>query len=453
VLVAVGLGTFMSALDGSIVNVILPLLSRHFDTSLANIEWVVTVYLLVVSGLLLTFGRLSDLQGPKPVFLAGFFLFTFASALCGLAPSLPFLVAARGFQALGAAMLFATSPALLTLHFPGERRGRVLGLAAMMTYLGLTVGPPLGGWIAETFSWRAVFYVNVPVGLFAVALGARAIPKAAPTKRREPFDLLGAFLFTSGLSLFLLALNQGHAWGWTSLPIASSSILAAGLLGAFLQVELHKESPMLDLRLFRNRAFSQTTASAFLNYVAVFHLAFVLPFYLIQGRGLSASAAGFLLMFQSLAMALAAPLSGALSDRVGPRGLCTLGTAILAASLYYLSTIGGETPLSHVGAALALAGLGTGIFISPNNSTLMGSAPRERQGIAASVLAEARNVGMVVGIGLSGAIAATVLSRHAVHDARALAEAMSACLKVAAATSCAGGVLSALGHGKPTSFS
>jgi MFS family permease len=176
VLLAIGISTFMSALDGSVVNTVLPVISAYFGTDVSNIEWVVTIYLLVLSGLLLSFGRLGDLRGHKTVFISGFGIFILSSALCGFAPSLGWLVAFRAVQALGAAMLSANSPAILTKSFPGTQRGQALGLQATMTYLGLTVGPTLGGWLTDQFSWRAIFYINIPVGLAALWLGLRHIP-------------------------------------------------------------------------------------------------------------------------------------------------------------------------------------------------------------------------------------------------------------------------------------
>src|SRR5512142_329749 len=183
VLLAVGIGTFMSALDGSVVNTVLPVIRQTFQSQVATIEWVVVVYLLVVSGLLLTFGRLGDLRGQRRVYLAGFVVFVLGSALCGLAPSAGALVAFRGFQALGAAMLFANSPAIITKIFPAQQRGQALGIQATMTYLGLTVGPSLGGWLTQTLSWRAVFYINVPVGLLALTLSWINVPRDTPEAR------------------------------------------------------------------------------------------------------------------------------------------------------------------------------------------------------------------------------------------------------------------------------
>ncbi|HZD58487.1 MAG TPA: MFS transporter [Anaerolineales bacterium] len=411
VLIAVGTGTFMSALDTSVVNTVLPVISRDFGTDVATIEWVVTIYLLVVSGLLLSFGRLGDMRGHKPVYLLGFLLFITGSAICGLAPSEGALIGFRGFQAIGATMLAANSPAILTKNFPAVQRGQALGLQATMTYLGLTVAPSLGGWLTDVFNWRAVFYINVPVGLLALFLSWRSIPREKKSGRQEQFDLPGAAVFMIGLVALLLALNQGHSWGWGSASILGLLLASIVMLATFVLMELRRQNPMLDLSLFRRPVFSASVASAIFNYICVFTILFLLPFYLLQGRDLTPGQAGLILTAQPIIMAIIAPISGTLSDRIGVQIPSVLGMAVLGLGLLLLSRLNGQSPTPAIILALGVAGLGTGAFISPNNSALMGSAPRQRQGIAAGVLATARSVGMVLGIGLAGAIFTTVLSQ------------------------------------------
>ncbi len=442
VLVTLGVGTFMSALDGSVVNTLLPILSRELGTSIAGIEWVTTVYLLVISGLLLSVGRAGDLFGHRRLYLAGFVLFVLGSALCGFSRSAPMLVSLRAVQALGAAMLMATAPAILTRTFPGTQRGRALGALGTFTYLGLTAGPSLGGWIATTFGWRWVFYVNLPVGALAIVLALRAIPDDRVHQRDERFDVAGAALFTAGLVTLLVALNQGHAWGWGSGRIVTLLLAAAALLAVFLRVEGRHASPMLDLSLFRSRAFSGSVVSALLNYACVYAVLFVVPFLLIQGRGLSAQHAGLVLTAQPIVMAIAAPVSGAFSDRIGSRGPATIGMLLLTVGLVALALLAEQGSLKAIALALALVGLGVGIFVSPNNSALMGAAPQRRQGIASGVLATARNVGMVLGVGFAGAVFTTIVGAQA--SAAAVPAGARASLLVAAGVAFAGALTSAL---------
>jgi EmrB/QacA subfamily drug resistance transporter len=443
VLVTVGVGTFMSALDGSVVNTLLPVLSRELHTSIAGIEWVTTVYLLVISGLLLSVGRAGDLFGHKRLYLGGFVLFVIGSALCGLSNSAHALVALRVIQALGAAMLMATAPAILTRSFPPTMRGRALGAQGTFTYLGLTAGPSLGGWLAQSFGWRSVFYINVPVGAIAIALAMRTVQDDRVREREEQFDFVGAALFTAGLVALMVAMNQGDSWGWTSGRVLGLLAAGAALLAAFVRVELHRDSPMLDLSLFRTRVFSAATVSALLNYACVYAVLFVMPFFLIQGRGLNPQQAGIVLTAQPIVMAIAAPVSGAFSDRIGARAPATLGMLLLTLGLIWLAMLVASASLAMIAGALAFIGLGVGIFVSPNNSALMGAAPRHRQGIASGVLATARNAGMVLGVGFAGAVFTTALG-HAGSSAAAIPAGARASLLAAAGVAALGTVTSAL---------
>jgi EmrB/QacA subfamily drug resistance transporter len=443
VLLPIGVGTFMSALDGSVVNTVLPLLRGELHTSVAGIEWVMTVYLLVVSALLLGVGRAGDLYGHKRIYISGFVLFVVGSALCGLASSAGMLIGMRAVQACGAAMLYANSPAILTKSFPAAQRGRVLGAQVTFTYLGLTTGPSLGGWLASAFGWRSIFYINVPLGVLAVVLALRVIEDDRPESAVETFDFAGAALFTGGLVALLVALNRGHAWGWFA-P-ATVALLAAAILmlAIFFVVERRRTDPMLDLSLFRSRVLTASTVTALLNYICLYSVLFVVPFLLIQARGLNTQQAGLVMTAQPIVVALVTPFSGTLSDRIGSRVLAALGMFVLSLGLVLLATTAGAPSLAPIAASLGVVGLGIGLFVSPNNSALMGAAPRHRQGIAAGILATARNVGMVLGVGLAGAVFTTVLTRGGASAVNAsVVYGVQASLYVAAAVA-AVGVLSA----------
>ena len=411
VLLAIGVGTFMTALDTSVANTVLPIIGKSFNASITSVEWVVTIYLLVLSGLLLSFGRLGDIRGHKVIYLSGFGVFIAGSLLSGLAPNISMLIVFRGFQALGAAMLAANSPAILTKNFPAQERGKALGLQATMTYLGLTVGPSLGGWLTSYLGWRVVFYINVPVGLLFFWLGSHFIPSDRARKQVEKFDFLGGTTFVLGLGTLLLGLNKGAEWGWTSITILFLLMSAVVFLTAFVMIENHVQNPLLDLNLFKKLPFSLSTMSAILNYIGIYSSIFLMPYYLIQGRGFTPAQAGLILTAQPLVMAVIAPISGTLSDRIGTRLPTVIGMAILSAGLFLLSRLGPESEIITIMIALAVVGLGTGTFISPNNSALMGSAPKNRQGIAAGILATARNFGMVLGVGIAGAIFSTTIAR------------------------------------------
>jgi EmrB/QacA subfamily drug resistance transporter len=416
VLLTVGVGTFMSALDGSVVNAILPVIQGYFKTDVATVEWVVTIYLLVVSGLLLTFGRLGDLRGNKAVYVWGFVIFVAGSAFSGFSPTPTFLIASRALQALGGAMLFANSPAILTKTFPGKQRGQALGLQGTMTYLGLTTGPFLGGWLASRFSWHMVFFINVPIGLLAIWLSWQVIPNDLPSERKDQFDLFGSFTFMAGLTTLLFALNRGQEWGWLSPLVLGLLIGSIFILAIFVWIELRTPAPMLDLSLFQSRVFNTAAISPVLNYISIYSVLFLMPFYLIQGRGMQPAQAGLILTAQPLIMAIMAPFAGSFSDRIGAQIPTTLGMLIMGGGLFMLSGLTADSPLLYVVTGLAITGLGSGLFVAPNNSALMGAAPRNRQGIASGVLALARNMGMVLGVGLTGAIFTTLLANGQSSD-------------------------------------
>jgi EmrB/QacA subfamily drug resistance transporter len=445
----VGIGTFMAAIDASVVNAILPVIQRAFGSTVAGIEWVMTVYLVVVSGLLLSFGRLGDLRGHKKVWVLGFVGFILGSALCGMAPSAQALVVFRAVQALGAAMVYANAPAIITRGFPIAERGKALGLQSAMAYIGLMLGPALGGWLTGLFSWRAVFYINVPVGLIGMLISIRFVTRDAEARKAESFDVAGAAVFLAGLVALLIGLDQGHAWGWASAPILGLLALSAALMALFVRIERRSDAPLLDLGMFRQRLFAAATVSAVLNYICLYSVLFLLPYYLLEARGLSPARAGLMLSAQPLMVAVVTPMSGALSDRIGSRWLGAAGMALTGLGLIVLSRLGPHSALGMLTAGLAVVGAGMGLFIAPNNNALMSSAPRHRQGVAGGVLATARNVGEVLGIGLAGAVFTTVMAHRLLHGAADISFAVDMGLLAAAACAGLGAITSAARGAKP----
>ena len=402
-LLVIGLGSFTASVNTSVVNIALPSIQRTLATEVTQVDWVVTIYLLVVSGALLSFGRLGDLRGHRPIYILGTVIFVTGSILCGLAPLLEALYVFRAFQALGGAMMLANETAVLTHAFAAERRGRTLGIQSALTYLGLAVGPWLGGVIVDHLGWRWVFFVNVPLGLVLLGLSLVFVPRDARAGQKRSFDLAGALVFMAGLAALLLALNKGRIWGWSSLPVLGLAGTAVLLGVVFVLVELRSPQAMLDLSLFRRPNFSAANLSSILNNACVADILFLMPFILVQGRGLRAADAGLLLAVRPALMASVAPFSGILSDRLGPRPLRLSGMATLAGGSLLLGWAMLQPELWPLVAGLACLGLGGGLFISANNSALMGAAPQQRQGIAGGMLAVSRNVGMALGVGLGGA--------------------------------------------------
>ncbi len=410
VLIVAGTSAFMSALDGSIIATIIPQIQAQYQATMGDVSWVSAAYLVTISSLLLSIGRLGDMLGYKWVFGSGFVIFGLGSLLCGIAPTLPALIGGRLVQGAGAAVMMALSPALITTTFPGRERGRALGMLATCTFTGLTTGPSLGGFIASQWGWQWVFLINLPVAAAGVTL---AFTKLRPTERRpgQTFDVPGALLFASGLASVLLALSQAETWGWADGRTRLLLIGGVLLLVLFIWQERRARQPMLPLWMFQEPAFTGGVAAAFLQFSANFVLTFLIPFYLQQFRGLSPMAAGAVMTAQPAAMVSVAGLAGWLSDRIGTRIPATASMAVMAGGLWLMSRAGAQTPIAQVALYLAVVGLGVGFFSPPNNSAIMGSAPRERQGVAAALLAAARNVGMVSGITISSTLFAH-LSRH-----------------------------------------
>jgi len=411
VLAAVGVGSFMASLDSSIAHTLLPEMSRALNTSVATIEWVLTVYLLVLSGTLLAFGRLGDIRGHKDVYVGGFAGFVITSALCGLAPSAVWLIVFRTLQAVTGAMLYANAPAIITGSFPPNQRGRALGLQIATTYVGYSAGPPLGGALAVLFGWRAIFFINVPIGLIGTFLAYRLIERDRPKGAAPKFDFRGAALYFFGLFALLLALNQGYRWGWWAARTLTLICGGIGVLGWFLAVESRREHPMLDLSLFRQPVFSGAVFSSLMSYAANSSLFFLLPFYLIGARGLNPARTGLMMMALPVTVMILVAFTGTLSDRVGSRLPTMFGMAMVVIGMLLLARATALAPLWHVTVSLVVCGIGFAAFIAPNNSRLLGAAPPNRQGIASGILAGSRTLGMVIGVAISGAVYTTVLHR------------------------------------------
>jgi len=394
VMLVVGVSTLLTTLGMSGITLALPSIGREFGLSIGQTRWVMLAFLLAASSVMLVAGRLGDLFGLRRMFLVGFWTIGVATLLCGLAPVFPALAAFRALHGIGGALVMATGPALLTTNFPPEQRGRVLGTVSTATYAGLTLGPVLGGLLVSYVSWRGVFLVNVPFAAVVLWLAHRHLPRLKPM-RGGKMDVPGALTLIAGLPLLMLPLAMGGK-DWPSwLPAAG--LVGLLLMGLFVWVERQASHPLLDLSLFRNREFTGSVVAALFNYIALFTLILLMPFYFEEGRGLDASHAGMLMTAQPAVMALVAFPAGRASDRLGTRNLCIAGMGLMALGLAALSTMGADSPLLFAGLFLALAGLGTGVFISPNSSSLMGSAARHQQGVASAVLAVSRNLGMLIG--------------------------------------------------------
>ncbi len=406
VMAAVAMGVFLATIDGSIVNIALPTLVDSLNTNFATVQWVVLSYLLTLATLLLSVGRLGDIRGKKRIYATGFVVFTIGSLLCGISSSVYMLIAMRVVQGVGAAMILALGPAIVTEAFPGNERGRALGLIGSIVSIGIITGPVLGGLILGRLSWHWIFFVNLPVGLLGVWMVRRYVPDIPPSGGKT-FDFLGAgSLFVSLLSL-LLGLTFGQEMGFTDPVVLGLFGTWLLFLAIFIITELRVEEPMIDLRLFRNGLFSINLVTGFLTFVAISGTILLLPFYLQNVRGLEIQIVGLMLMVTPIGLGIVAPFSGSLSDRIGSRPVTVAGLVILLFGYLAMSTLGAETTLLGYVLRLAPIGVGMGVFQSPNNSAIMGAVPKRALGVASSLLAETRTLGNVVGVAVLGAIWAT----------------------------------------------
>ncbi len=423
------------------MNLALPTITRYFGVEIITVQWVVAAYLLTVTGLLLTFGRLADLLGRQRLFALGIAVFTLGSGLCSVSSGVFQLIGFRVVQGLGAAMLMATGPAIITHAFPGRERGKALGIIGTVVSIGSTTGPMLGGLLIGWLGWQSIFYINLPVGLLGFYLASKKLHRE-PATGIQGFDFAGAITVFVSLVSFLLALGQGENMGWGSLFIVGLFLLACVFFVLFVFVELRVEDPVMDFSLFRNSSFTASNASGFLTFTSMFIFLFLLPYYLEDSLGYPPERVGMVLVAFPLVMAVVSPLSGWISDRTGSFILSSLGLGVAAFALFLVSRFNEASRFHEIVGVLALMGLGIGLFQSPNNSIIMGSVPPERLGIAAGTMATTRNLGMVTGIALA---AAFITSRQVYYHA--FIPAFQDTLKLAALI-CSLGVLTSLVRGK-----
>lgn len=395
--------TLMATLDSSIVNVALPVMSHKLSVSMASIEWVVTSYLIVIVGSLLIFGRLADLKGKTNIFKVGIVIFTLGSLTCGLSNSLVPLVISRIIQAIGAAGTMSTSHGIITTTFPQNERGKALGLNGSFVALGSMIGPPLGGLIVSSLSWQYIFLINVPIGIIAFIAAVRIFPKSE-VKVNESLDVKGAVLFTLTIVLLFGALTRGQEIGYSKAIIIGAFLASIISLMLFIYLEKRLAAPLLDLDIFKNSLFSLSLFCAFISFVAISCSNIILPFYLQYVHKLTAAQSGILMTVSPLILGIVSPLSGHISDKIGSEILTFIGLVVCSIGLFLIATLNQYSLVGYLIIFLAITTIGNGIFQSPNNSLVMSTAPKNKLGIAGSINALVRNLGMIFGVSLSTTI-------------------------------------------------
>ncbi|MCH4172149.1 MAG: MFS transporter [Lactobacillus sp.] len=404
ILVAIGLFSFMSNLDASIVNIAMPQISKGLAIPVNQAEWVTSIYLIFMCALLLFFGRLGDMYGKTRVFKVGTLVFILGSFLSGLELSLGFLLFARIIQAFGASMTLSNSFGIVTSAFALKQRGRAMGFVGTFVALGSVAGPALGGLILAHLTWGYIFWVNVPVGIIAILISFIVFPKQ-DQRKSEPMDWPGFLSFAGFIVALFMAIFLGQEWHFNDLRVLGLFLAALILLITFIVVERRHAQPLVDFKLFKNQPFTYGLVSALLIFLSNFFPNVLMPFYLYNARGFAIGMAGLLLAIFPIVMLVAGPIGGYLADYYNAQFVTIIGLSLIAVSQFLFTFLQVDTALWYYVSATVIMALGTGLFQSPNNDLVMSSVDKSQLGVAGSINALARNLGMVLGV----AFATTVL--------------------------------------------
>ncbi len=403
VMTAVGLASFLETIDASAVTLALPTLVKVFQTDFALVQWVVLAFVLTQATLMLVMGRLGDTFGKKPIFVTGVIVAMVGAMLCGLAPNIYWLIGLRVVQGIGVAMAMALAFGIAAEAFPPEERGKAMGTIGAVVSIGIVIGPVVGGMVLELFSWRGLFFLNLPFALLSLPFALRNIPNLRQGSGGH-FDYLGAFVFFLSLLAFLTATTFGQRTGFGEPTILLLLAGAVVLLILFVVVEARVATPVVDLALFRDRHFSVNLLLRYLSFIVFVSISLLLPFYLQNMLGYSPRMVGILLTAIPITFGAAAPVAGVLSDRFGVRPVAAVGLLLLFVGSVAVSTLSAETSIVGYIVRVLPFGLGMGIFQSPNNSAIMGAVPGARLGMASSMLSVIRTLGRSSGIAILAAL-------------------------------------------------
>src|SRR4051794_24439768 len=410
-LAAMCFALFMVMLDNTVTNVALPSIQRSFDASLSALEWTINAYTLSFAVLLVTGGRLGDIFGRRKVFLIGVVIFGASSATIGLAPSEGFLVVSRAIQGVGAALMMPATLSIISNAFPPAERGKAIGTWAGVSAIALALGPLVGGWLTEDVTWRAIFFINVPVAVIAVAVTLFAAHESRDETASRQVDVPGIATLTIGLTALILALVEGNAWGWGSPRIIALLAAAVIGLGAFVQIERTSPAPIVDFSFFRSRSFLGANLVAFSISFGMLAVFFFLALYMQNILGYSPLQTGARFLPTTLLVMVCGPLAGRLADRIGPRIPLVIGLACVTISLAWQSRITVDTSFAYLLPAFMILGVGMGFSMSPMSTAAMNAVDRTKAGVASGTLSMTRMVGGTFGVAALGALVAAV-GRH-----------------------------------------
>ena len=445
-LAAVAFGLFMIMLDNTVVNVALPSIAADLQIGLSELEWIVTGYALTFASLMLTGGKLADLLGRRRIFIVGLAIFTVSSLFCGLAGSGELLIGARVVQGAGAALMNPATLSIIAATFPPRQRGMAIGIWAGVSALALAIGPLVGGLLTEHISWSWIFFVNVPIGVIAIAASLLLIPESKDESAEQRLDVPG--LLTSGIGLFALTygLIEANTYGWTSGRIVGAFAVAVTMLLAFVLLELRQRIPMLDLSLFRSGTFAGANLAVLLVALAMFGVFFFVSLYMQGVLGYSAVKTGAAFLPMTILIVLVAPIAGRSSDRFGSRWLMTSGMVLIAIQLFYFSRLGVDEKYWSLLPAMILGGFGMSLVMTPSAAAAVRALPVDKSGVGSAVLNAFRQVGGSMGIALIGAIMAHrvggVEGPALFRDKQLFVDGFSTALTVAALIAVLGAVVS-----------
>lgn len=443
-LLAATLASFLTPFMGSSVNIALPSIGREFAMDAVLLSWVATSYLLAAAMFLVPFGRIADIHGRKRIFTYGILVYTVSSLLSAISTSAIMLICFRVLHGIGSAMIFGTGVAILTSVFPPRERGKALGINVAAVYLGLSLGPFLGGFLTQYLGWRSIFLVNVPLGLIVIAVVLKLKGEWAEAKG-EKFDFTGSVIY----SITLVAI----IYGISLLPAMRGGLLIMiGVLGisAFVKWEMKVESPVFNMNLFRNNTvFALSNLAALINYSATFAVGFLLSLYLQYVKGFAPQNAGLVLVSQPVIMAIFSPFAGRLSDRVEPRIVASIGMALTTAGLFLLSFLNEKTALEFLLASLILLGFGFALFSSPNTNAVMSSVEKRYYGVASATLGTMRLTGQMLSMGIAMMIFAIYIGRVQITPEYypLFLKSMKSAFIISAVL-CFGGIFASLARGK-----
>ncbi|MBV7328302.1 DHA2 family efflux MFS transporter permease subunit [Chloroflexi bacterium TSY] len=401
VMLAIGLSLFLETIDTSIVNVALPTLVRTFAVDFSIVQWVVLAFVLTQATLMLVVGRLGDMVGKKRIFIAGLFVASIGSILCGLAPGIWWLIAFRVMQGIGVAMAMALGMGIVTEAFPAAERGLALGTIGGIVSVGIVIGPIVGGWLLETLSWRWIFFMTVPLALIDIPFAQRYLPDSRPIDKQR-FDFIGAGTFFLFLLLFLLGMTVAQQEGYGTQSVLILFSTSALFLILFTIIEFRIEQPVIDVRLFQSNLFGINLLLRLLSFIIFIGVLLLLPFYLENIRGFSPRHSGILVTVPSICFGIAAPAAGRLSDRFGSHRIVIAGLGLMLWGCYSLGTLTETTSLFGYVWRLIPFGLGMGVFQAPNNSIVFGLVPVERLGMTSGLMSVVRTLGRSFGIAIIG---------------------------------------------------